>query len=294
MAGARPVFKRREPPLRAADNKEMRARSLLCSVLARAVVVALAACALFALLPPRSSHATDIAAYLPPPGAPYVTEEVRVRVPAGLSLAGTMSLPTRGVLREGRPLRYPAILLVNAAPNLTRDGSTIEDAAGSPVLHRPMFELADALARRDVAVLRIDGRGVGASTGARDSTTLTDALEDARAAVDYLRRRPDLDAHRIAILGIGEGASIAALIAGADADLRAALLVAAPTTLARPNTLHVLTLPGDARAVAAPAQAEVLVRSVLAKVTDWSSATLGGAELGPKPNVRVVHRRRRR
>ncbi len=294
MARARPVFKQREPPHQAADNNEMSSRSLFRLTPSPAALMAFMTCALFAASAPNPARATDLAAYLPPVGATYVTEEVRLRVPAGLSLAGTLSLPTRGVLREGRPLRYPAILLVNAATGLTRDGSTIEDAAGSPVLHRPMFELADALARRDVAVLRLDARGVGASTGANDSTSLSGGLEDVRAELEYLRRRADIDPHRIAILGMGEGASIAALIAGADADLRAVLLLAAPTSLAKPNSPSVLALPGDSHAVVSPAGAESWVRPVLAKVADWSATTLGGAELGPKPLARVVHRRRRR
>ena len=232
IAGRGP--KRREPRTQAADNRGMSSRSLFRFAPRSAVLVALMTCALFAASPPDVARAVAIAAYLPPAGATYVTEEVRLRVPAGLSLAGTMSLPTRGVLREGRLLRYPAILLVNGATGLTRDGSTIEDAAGSPVLHRPMFELADALARRDVAVLRLDARGVGASTGANDSTSLSGGLEDVRAELEYLRRRADIDPHRIAILGLGEGASIAALMAGADSDLRAVLLLAAPATLSKP------------------------------------------------------------
>ena len=56
---------------------------------------------------PAIAPAIYLASYLPPAGAAYVAEEVRIRTPGGPSLAGTLTLPGRGVLRDGRPLRYP-------------------------------------------------------------------------------------------------------------------------------------------------------------------------------------------
>ena len=246
----------------------------------------------FAVLPALVA-AANLACYLPPPGATYFAEEVRVRSPGRQSLAGTLTVPTRGVLREGRPLRYPAILLLSGAAGLTRDGTTIEDAAGSTPSYRPLFDLADTLTRRDVAVLRLDDRGVGASTGALDFTTVVDRCDDARAALAYLRRRADIDPHRIAIAGMGEGAAIAALIAATDPDLRGIVLVASPATLARPAATSALVISGDAQAIAAPAAAAMLMQSVRGKVADWVAATLGGAELGPRPAVAVRRRRHR-
>ena len=242
---------------------------------------------------PALVAAANLACYLPPPGATYFAEEVRVRSPGRQSLAGTLTVPTRGVVREGRPLRYPAILLLSGAAGLTRDGNTIEDAAGSPPSYRPLFELADVLTRGDVAVLRLDDRGVGASTGALELTTAVDRCDDARAALAFLRRRGDIDPHRIAIAGMGEGAAIAALIADTDPDLRAIVLLAPPANVPSSTALRSLVIAGDAYAVAAPQKATLLVQSVRGKVADWVAATLGGAELGPRPAVAVRRRRHR-
>lgn len=180
---------------------------------------------LLATSPPATARALDLARYLPPPDATYVAEEVGVHALGRYSLAGTLTLPTRGVLRNGHLLRYPAIVLLSGADREDRDGAAADDTAAT---YRPLRDLADTLTRRGIAVLRLDDRGVGASTGTLDSTTTLDRTDDARAAIAYLRHRTEIDPKRIGVLGMSEGASIAALAAATDPEVRGIVLMAGP------------------------------------------------------------------
>ncbi len=175
----------------------------------------------------------DLARYLPPPDASYTAEEVRVHGLGRYSLAGTLTLPTRGRLKNGRILRYPAVVLISGAGKQDRDGVAAGDTAQGALAYRPLYDLADALTRRGLAVLRLDDRGVGASTGSLDSATTLDRADDSRAAVEYLRRRAEVDPHRIALLGMSEGASIAARVASTDPEVRAIVLMAGPAAPGR-------------------------------------------------------------
>src|SRR5207247_10172485 len=116
-----------------------------------------------------AAWALDLARYMPPPDASYTAEEVRVRGLGRYSLAGTLTLPTRGPLKNGRILRYPAIVLLSGAGKQDRDGVAVEDTAAGAARYRPLFDLADTLTRRGIAVLPLDDRGARASPGSPDS-----------------------------------------------------------------------------------------------------------------------------
>jgi uncharacterized protein len=163
----------------------------------RAVVAGLAGLALAA----RTAVALDPARYLPPPGAPYGAEEVRVRTTGQFSLGGTLTVP-----RDGRR-RHPTVVLVSGAGRQDRDDS---DGA-TP--YRPFYQLADTLSRRGIAVLRLDDRGMGSSTGSIDSTSLVERALDTRAALDFLHARPDVLARKLGLIGMDQGGAIALRIA---------------------------------------------------------------------------------
>jgi pimeloyl-ACP methyl ester carboxylesterase len=86
--------------------------------------------------------------------------------------------------------------------------------------------LADFLTRRGLAVLRVDDRGVGASTGSLADATLDDLAADALAGVAFLKSRKDIDGARIGLIGHSEGA-VAASIAAARAPGTAFLVLLA-------------------------------------------------------------------
>jgi uncharacterized protein len=74
--------------------------------------------------------------------------------------------------------------------------------------------LAEALAVRGIASLRIDFRGWGESAGAMMDSTLDGQVEDARAAYAALRKQPFVDGGRIGVVGFSMGGTIACLLAG--------------------------------------------------------------------------------
>jgi len=160
--------------------------------------------------------------YSAPPGAPYRAEEVRVVTPSGVTLAGTLTVPT------GDSGKVPAVLL------LTGSGPQDRDEA-NPMLPgwRPFRQVADTLGRRGIAVLRLDDRGVGGSGGDVNAATLPTFAEDARAALAFLRSRPEVDAGRVGIVGHSEGGYVGPMVAAEDPALRALVLVAAPARTGR-------------------------------------------------------------
>lgn len=135
----------------------------------------------------------------PRPPYPYREEEVEIEVPgAGVTLAGTLTLPSG----DGP---HPAVALVSGSGPQDRD----ETLYG----HRPFLVLSDHLTRQGVAVLRMDDRGFGGSSGSTFESTLADRTADTLAAVRYLRRRSELDRGRIGLVGHSEGGWVLPLAA---------------------------------------------------------------------------------
>ncbi len=144
-----------------------------------------------------------------------MSEEVFIRNDdANLVLAGTLTKPDR----EGP---FPAVLLVTGSGPQDRD----ETIFG----HKPFKVIAEFLSDRGYLVLRYDDRGVGQSTGEHRGTTV-DFAADARAGVDFLLGRPDVDRGRVGILGHSEGGTIGAIVAARQDDL-AFLVMLAGTAL---------------------------------------------------------------
>ena len=154
--------------------------------------------------------------YSAPADAPYIAEEVAVKTPAGHTLAGTLTLP------KGASRTQP----VSAIVTVTGSGPQDRDENIGLQGFRPFRQLADALARRGIAVLRMDDRGTGASGGTFKGSTSADFAEDVRAGLAYLRTRPEIRADRLAVLGHSEGALIAPMVAEKEPTLRAIVLLA--------------------------------------------------------------------
>ena len=151
--------------------------------------------------------------YSAPADAPYTAENVVVKTPAGHTLAGTLTIPKGGK-------RVGAIVTVTGSGPQDRD-----EAIGLPGF-QPFRQIADALARRGIAVLRMDDRGTGESGGSFKGSTSADFAEDVRAGLAYLRTRPEIRADRLGVLGHSEGAIIAPMVAEKEPTLRAIVLLA--------------------------------------------------------------------
>lgn len=142
----------------------------------------------------------------PAPPFPYRSEEVgydNLKRP-GIHLAGTLTVPA-GL----GP--FPAVLLITGSGAQDRDETIFE--------HKPFLVLADYLTRRGVAVLRVDDRSIGGSTGGSLNDTTADFATDVEAGVSWLKARSEIDPTRIGLLGHSEGGEIAPLVASQDESI---------------------------------------------------------------------------
>lgn len=145
---------------------------------------------------------------------PYREEEVSFKSRAGdIHLSGTLTIPSG----KGP---FPAVVLVSPSGPFTRD---------EPLLnHRPFLVLSDYLTRQGVAVLRSDIRGSGASGGKYATATRNDFADDVRAAVEFLRRRPEIAAQNVGLIGHVDGGRTASIAARRNSDVKFLVLLATP------------------------------------------------------------------
>jgi pimeloyl-ACP methyl ester carboxylesterase len=135
----------------------------------------------------------------PQPPFPYDARDVTYTNPIDdTTLAGTLTTP-RG---EGP---HPAALLITGSGSQDRD----ETIFG----HKPFLVIADHLTRNGIAVLRVDDRGIGGSTGVRADLTTEDFVGDALAGISFLAEQPEIDAKKIGLIGHSEGGIIAPMVA---------------------------------------------------------------------------------
>ncbi|MFO0838874.1 MAG: alpha/beta fold hydrolase [Phycisphaerae bacterium] len=148
----------------------------------------------------------------PKPPFPYDTQDVEYDAnEAGVKLAGTLTTP-----RGDGP--FPAVLLITGSGAQNRD----EELFG----HKPFLVLADHLTRKGIAVLRVDDRGVGKSTGSMKEATTEDFAGDALAGVAFLKTQKKIDAKRIGLCGHSEGGVIAPMAAARCKDVAFIVMMA--------------------------------------------------------------------
>ena len=151
----------------------------------------------------------------PKPPFPYLAEEVTYpNRSANITLAGTWTRP-----KTGAP--FPAVILITGSGPQNRD----EELLG----HKPFLVLADYLTRRGIAVLRVDDRGIGKSTGNFRAATSMDFAADVRAGMDYLKTRSDVNPKKIGLLGHSEGGLIAPMVATDSKDVAFVVMMAGPS-----------------------------------------------------------------
>jgi len=143
---------------------------------------------------------------------PYNEEEVTYESkPAGVTLAGTLTLP-----RSNGP--FPVVLLIT--------GSGPQDRDETALSHKPFLVLSDYLTRQGIAVLRVDDRGVGKSTGDFSQANTEDFAGDVLAGVEYLKSRKEIDPKNIGLIGHSQGAEIASMVAAQSQDVAFIVLMA--------------------------------------------------------------------
>ncbi len=115
---------------------------------------------------------------------------------------------------------FPAALLITGSGQQDRDETMLG--------HKPFAVIADYLTQRGFAVLRVDDRGAGKTTGNFGASTTADFAADASASFDYLITRPEIDVRKAGLIGHSEGGMIANMIAARRPDVAFVVLLAAP------------------------------------------------------------------
>lgn len=211
-----------------------------------------------------SAMKTEKPDYTAPAGAPYTAEDVTIPTPGGHTLAATLTLPRD----RARP--------VAAVVTISGSGPQDRDEAILPVKgYRPFRQVADTLGRNGIAVLRFDDRGTGGSTGNHATATSADFADDVRAALAYLRTRPEIDATRLALVGHSEGGLIAPMVAASDPSLRGIVLMAGPSQTGRQILRYQIGAGVSRNASLSPTQKDSALRTVegtidsLGKAQPW-------------------------
>ncbi len=151
---------------------------------------------------------------LPKAPFPYRAENVTYSNDAEkLTLSGTLTIPPG----DGP---FPAAILISGSGPQDRDETILG--------HKPFLVIADALSRHGVAVLRVDDRGVGESTGSAATATSADLAGDVTCGVEFLKKRPEIDAARIGLIGHSEGGIIGPLVATRRSDIAFVVMLAGP------------------------------------------------------------------
>jgi len=137
-----------------------------------------------------------------------VTYENKIQ---NVTLAATFTVP------QGKG-PFSAVVLITGSGPQDRDETLLG--------HKPFLILSDYLTRHGIAVLRADDRGTAKSTGDFKTATTADFATDTEAGIAYLKTRPEVDPHKIGLIGHSEGAVIAPMIAARNPDVAFIVMMA--------------------------------------------------------------------
>lgn len=164
-------------------------------------------------VPPGPPATAPAAAWAPANPIPYTEEPVEF-ASGPFVISGSLTVPA-----GADP--HPAIVLLGGSVPTDRDGNAFEGQGVT--FYR---QIADYLSRRGFVVLRADDRGVGKSTGERNTATLADLADDGVAAVQYLRSRREVRPGQIGLIGQSEGALVAPIVCARTPRASFAVLLA--------------------------------------------------------------------
>lgn len=141
----------------------------------------------------------------------YKTEEVSFINPIDKNtLAGTISVPNN-------KKEFPIVVMITGSGGQNRD----EELFG----HKPFAVIADDFAKKGIATLRLDDRGIGNSTQVEKKSTTADFAVDINTAVEFLAQKGYTN---IGLLGHSEGGMIAPIVASTNNKVKFIVSMAGP------------------------------------------------------------------
>jgi pimeloyl-ACP methyl ester carboxylesterase len=150
----------------------------------------------------------------PKPPFPYKSEDVEYdNADKSIHYGATITIP------QGKG-PFPAAVLIT--------GSGFQDRDETIMGHKSFAVLADALTRNGIAVLRVDDRGRGKSTGDVTYPTSADFAKDVNTSLNYLLTRPEVNKKKLGLIGHSEGGMIAPMVANQRNDIDFIVLLAGP------------------------------------------------------------------
>lgn len=148
------------------------------------------------------------------PSAPYSydTSEVNFKNESQNNiLAGTLASP------KNFDKNAPILVMITGSGAQNRD----EELFG----HKPFLVIADDLAKKGIATLRLDDRGIGGSEIGKEGSTTADFATDINSAVNYLVKN---GYKNIGLIGHSEGGMIAPIVATDNKYVKFMVLLAGP------------------------------------------------------------------
>jgi len=115
---------------------------------------------------------------------------------------------------------FPTAILISGSGQQDRD-ETIEG-------HKSFAVIADYLTKKGMAILRVDDRGMGKSTGDVMNATSADFAVDVEVSFGYLKNRKEADQKKLGMIGHSEGGLIASIVAARNPDIDFVIMLAGP------------------------------------------------------------------
>ncbi len=197
----------------------------------------------------------------PPPASPssrpWLEEEIAFSFGQD-EMYGILTLP----VSEGP---HPAIVMVSGSANIStglRSGASSQYFIGH----------ARRIVLHEFAVLRYDPPGAGRSSGASGLESLDLRAEEAVAALQYLRSRPDIDPDRVGLMGNSQGGWVIAMAAAQyPQDVAFIVSVSGSGVSVAEQQVHSI----ESQSKAAGMSEEEVTRAVLfgRLLIDWQLAT---------------------
>jgi uncharacterized protein len=150
----------------------------------------------------------------PNPPFSYNSEEIIYKgKTTGLNYGATFTYPKKGKA-------FKTVILITGSGPQDRDETILG--------HKAFAVIADYFTKKGTAVLRIDDRGVGKSTGDFNKSTSLDFANDVEEHINYLKGRSEVDPSKIGLCGHSEGGLIAPIVAARNKNVAFIISMAGP------------------------------------------------------------------